>query len=232
MSALSYPVITLDGPSGSGKGTIAQLIAQRLGWNYLDSGSIYRVLALAARRHQVEHHDEAALAILASQLDVEFISDERSLTPHVTLEGDDVTQAIRHSDIGQEASTISVLPEVRRALLQRQRDFCRAPGLVTDGRDMGTVVFPDAPLKIFLSASLEERAQRRYLQLKDQGFDDSLARVVTGLAERDERDMSRSVSPLIPANDAVHVDTTGLSIEQVVKVVIDEIQKRLPGIIH
>lgn len=225
-----FPVITIDGPSGSGKGTIAQRISTRLGWHYLDSGAIYRVLALNARRHQADLSNGAELADLARRLAVVFIEDPQNHDLQVLLEGEDVTQAIRDQSCSQDASTISSLTAVREALLERQRAFCKAPGLVTDGRDMGTVVFPDAEIKIFLDASLEERAQRRYLQLKKQGFDVSLASVVKGLAERDERDINRSISPLLPAADAVHVDTTGLTIEEVIQAVLDQVRKRLPNI--
>ncbi|MGO2241555.1 MAG: (d)CMP kinase [Halomonas sp.] len=208
------PVLTIDGPGGAGKGTISCLVAERLGWHLLDSGALYRLTAQAAIKHDVAVDDEVALARLAEQLDVAFpIKDGR---PRTMLEGDDVGQIIRTEDAGGRASQVAALPLVRQALLQRQRDFCQAPGLVADGRDMGTVVFPDAPLKIFLTASADERARRRYLQLQEAGVDASLSSLLTEIQARDARDMQRSVAPLKPADDAITLDTTRLSIPEVV----------------
>ncbi len=208
------PVITLDGPGGSGKGTISRLLAERLGWHFLDSGALYRLVALAATRHGVSLGDGPALAGLARRLDAEFLVDVKG-NPVVRLEGDDVSQALRTETCGNGASKAAAIVAVREALLERQRDFAREPGLVADGRDMGTVVFPQAMLKIFLTASLEERARRRYKQLKEQGVSANLDALFRELAERDRRDAERAVAPLKPAADAVEVDTTGMSIEQV-----------------
>ncbi|HAO25366.1 MAG TPA: (d)CMP kinase, partial [Methylophaga sp.] len=170
------PVLTIDGPSGSGKGTLAQRMAEKLGWHYLDSGAIYRVLAQAALKHHIDLADETALATLAGQLDVKFLLKDGQL--QVVLEGDDVSLLIRSEQAGNAASKVAALPAVRAALLQRQRDFRQAPGLVTDGRDMGTVVFPDATFKVFLTASAEVRAERRYKQLKEKGIDSNLSDLV------------------------------------------------------
>lgn len=208
-----YPVLTIDGPSGSGKGTIAQLMAKELGWHYLDSGAIYRVLAQAALKHNVELSDEPKLAELASNLDVVFSLQQEQLS--VMLEGEDVSTLIRSEKAGNAASKVAALPAVRSALLQRQRDFCQQPGLVTDGRDMGTVVFPGAVYKVFLTASAQERAQRRYKQLKEKGIESNLSDLVTEISERDVRDTQRAVAPLTPADDALVLDSTAMGIEAV-----------------
>lgn len=211
---IEAPVITLDGPSGTGKGTICHMLANHLGWHVLDSGSIYRVLALAARYQHIDYADVEAMAKLALSLDLRFETDPHR-PPAVLLEEKDVYNLIRSEQCGQDASIIAVVPEIRQALLARQRAFAKLPGLVTDGRDMGTVVFPDAALKVYLFASAEERAKRRYFQLKDKGIHVSLAQVVEELTSRDARDSQRQHSPLKPAADAVAVDTTGLTIGQV-----------------
>lgn len=221
------PVITIDGASGTGKGVVTQRIAKQLGWKLLDSGALYRVLALAAQKHDVSFDDAFKLTELALNLDVVFISAEIGQFPRITLEGQDVTQLIRDEAIGNAASKVGALPEVRTALLARQRAFREAPGLVTDGRDMGTVVFPDAILKIFLTASPEERASRRYNQLKDMGIHANLGDLVVGLRERDKRDRERAVAPLKPAADAFCVDTDHLTIEQVVECIMTEVKKAL-----
>lgn len=207
------PVLTIDGPSGSGKGTLAQRLAENLGWNYLDSGAIYRVLAQAALKHQIDLTDETALATLAQQLEVQFVLARGQLK--VMLEGTDVSLLIRSEEAGNAASKVAAFPALRSALLQRQRDFCQPPGLVTDGRDMGTVVFPDAAYKVFLTASAEVRAERRYKQLKEKGIDSNLSDLVAEISERDERDMHREVAPLRPAEDAIILDSTQLGIEAV-----------------
>ncbi|WP_346797937.1 (d)CMP kinase [Halomonas sp. Bachu 37] len=208
------PVLTIDGPGGAGKGTISSLIAERQGWHLLDSGALYRLTAQAAIKHEVALDDEAALAELAASLDVEFpVSDG---VPQVLLEGQDVTRAIRTEAAGERASQVAALPSVRTALLQRQQGFQQPPGLVADGRDMGTVVFPQAPLKIFLTASASERARRRHLQLQEAGVDASLSSLLKEIQARDARDMQRSVAPLKPADDAITLDTTRLSIPEVV----------------
>ena len=182
------PVITIDGPSGSGKGTVAGRLAKHLGWCLLDSGALYRLLAFSARNHGVDLTNEEALKLLAAHLDVQFNVGTDDHGQRITLEGEDVTHAIRNEQIGNGASQVASLPAVRDALLQRQRAFQEPPGLVADGRDMGTVVFPDAPLKIFLTASAEERARRRYLQLKAKGDDVSLSSLLDEICARDERD--------------------------------------------
>ncbi|MFI3246433.1 MAG: (d)CMP kinase [Ferrimonas sp.] len=210
-------VITIDGPSGAGKGTICQLLAERLGWLLLDSGATFHVCALAALHHNVDLSNEDALAPLAAHLDVQFIPQADGV--RVILEGEDVTPAIRSQECADAASKIAVFPKVREALLRRQRAFRQAPGLIADGRDMGTVVFPDADAKIYLTASAEARAQRRYDQLKGKGYDVSIERLLTEIQERDYRDVNRPVAPLKPAEDALEIDTTALTIEQVVETV-------------
>lgn len=217
---MSAPVITVDGPSGSGKGTLCALLAKQLGWNLLDSGALYRLLAFAAGNHGIDLTNEEALKQLAAHLDVQFI-DKR-----IILEGEEVTDAIRNERIGAGASMVASLPAVRDALLQRQRAFQEMPGLVADGRDMGTVVFTDAPLKVFLTASAEERAQRRYLQLKAKGDDVNLASLLEEIRARDERDTQRAVAPLKPAADAIQLDSTELSIEQVLERILREVADR------
>lgn len=208
-------VLTIDGPSGSGKGTLAQRMAEKLGWHYLDSGALYRVLAQAALKHHIDLADEKALSELAEQLDVTFLLNQGQL--QVNLEGEDVSLLIRSEQAGNAASKVAAFPAVRTALLQRQRDFRQPPGLVTDGRDMGTVVFPDAAFKVFLTASAEVRAERRYKQLKEKGIDSNLSDLVAEITERDERDMRREVAPLRPAADAVILDSTQLGIEAVLE---------------
>lgn len=221
-------VITIDGPSGTGKGTVALKLAKELGWHFLDSGAIYRALALAARQEEIKPDNIDALVALAHRLHLHFeiTSQDESLT---CLNGKDVSTLIRSEQCGQDASKIAAIPAVREALLARQRGFAVQPGLVTDGRDMGTVVFPGAYLKIYLDASCEERANRRYLQLKDKKNDVSLAQVVEELAKRDARDMARAHSPLKPADDAVIIDTTNLSVAQVLDHVLHLVQMRLPA---
>lgn len=207
-------VITLDGPSGTGKGTLCHLLAEHLGWHFLDSGAIYRVFALAVTEGHLNEADMNALIELATTLPLTFQKND------IFLNGVSVHNKIRTQACGQKASQLAAIPEVRQALLARQRAFAKPPGLVTDGRDMGTVVFPDAPLKIYLYATPEARAERRYLQLKKNGKSDTLAQVVEELAERDARDMARSHSPLAPAHDAIAIDTTTLSVEEVFRQVL------------
>lgn len=208
------PVITIDGPSGAGKGTLCKALAEALQWHLLDSGAIYRVLALAALHHQVAIDSEEALVPLAAHLDVRFEVEQGQLT--VVLEGEDVSQAIRNETVGNTASQIAAFPRVREALLRRQRAFRAAPGLIADGRDMGTVVFPDAPVKIFLDASSEERAHRRMRQLQEKGFSVSFERLLSEIKERDDRDRDRTVAPLVPAADALVLDSTRLTIDEVI----------------
>ncbi len=207
------PVLTIDGPSGAGKGTVSRLVAQRLGWHFLDSGAIYRALAWAARRRGVDLNDPDAVARVAGEMDLEFICDD---DVKVLVDGEDVTDRLHTEECGRIASKIAAYPQVRRALLDKQRAFRRPPGLVADGRDMGTVVFPDAPYKVFLTASAEERARRRYLQLKAQGLDVTLDQIIKDLEERDRRDREREESPLAPARDAIVIDSSDLSIDEVV----------------
>ena len=217
-------VITIDGPVSSGKGTIARLIAVKLGWHLLDSGALYRVLGYYAQQQNVALDDAEALVRLAKTLPVRFIEREGDVL--VLLDGEDVSRIIRHEQVGELASQVAVLQPVRDALLARQRDFAEPPGLVADGRDMGTVVFTDAPLKIYLTASAEERARRRFEQLKEKGFNATLATLVEDIRIRDERDMNRDVAPLRPATDAVTVDSTSLSIDQVVDRILSEALNR------
>jgi CMP/dCMP kinase len=213
-------IVTIDGPSGSGKGTISRVLAKRLGWHLLDSGALYRLVAVAGSRTGTAPEDREAHARLAATMDVAF-----GVDPHgeelVTLDGRDVTAEVRSEVAGQGASRVAAWPVVREALLERQRAFAQAPGVVADGRDMGTVVFPHADLKIFLTASPEERAQRRYKQLKDKGSGVSLPALSREIAERDLRDSTRAVAPLKPAPDARVIDSTGLSIEAVVGRVLE-----------
>ena len=210
---INIPVLTIDGPSGSGKGTVAQLIAKDLGWHYLDSGALYRVLAKACTKHGVELSDESSVSTLAKNLDVVFLFKNGEL--EVLLEGQNVSTLIRSEQTGNAASKVAALPLVRSALLERQHHFRQLPGLVTDGRDMGTVVFPDAPYKIFLNASAEVRAQRRHKQLKEKGIGSNISDLINEISERDERDRNRRVAPLRPATDAIQLDSTSLGIENV-----------------
>ncbi len=223
---INAPVITIDGPSGSGKGTIAGLLAKQLGWNLLDSGALYRLLAFAAGNHGVDLTNEEAMKLLAAHLDVQFIVAGDGHGQCIILEGEEVTDLIRNEQVGAGASQVASLSAVREALLQRQQAFQEMPGLVADGRDMGTVVFPDAPLKIFLTASAEERARRRYLQLKAKGDDVNLASLLDEIQARDERDTQRAVAPLKPAADAILLDSTELSIEQVLERILSEVANR------
>jgi len=221
----NVPVLTIDGPGGAGKGTVCQLVAQKLGWHLLDSGALYRLTALAAEKHGVDLNNEESVAVLAKHLDVQFIPHESGFMQTI-LEGEDVSLDIRTEYVAGNASKVAALPAVREALLFRQRDFAQAPGLVADGRDMGTVVFSDAPFKIYLTASAEERAKRRFLQLKEKGIEGDLTSILDEIVQRDERDMNRKVAPLKPALDALVVESTNMSIEQVLDVVMTELERK------
>ncbi|MGB5470152.1 MAG: (d)CMP kinase [Woeseiaceae bacterium] len=214
------PVIAIDGPSGSGKGTIAHRVAKALGWHLLDSGALYRLVALSASKAGVALDDAAALARIAGALDVQFDSNEDG-SERIWLDGEDLSNEVRKEETGAGASAVAAVPAVRDALLARQRAFRQPPGLVADGRDMGTHVFADAPLKIYLTASAEERARRRHKQLKDKGMDVSLAALSRDIEYRDRRDSERSVAPLRPAEDARILDSSGQSIEAVTQTVLD-----------
>jgi cytidylate kinase len=218
--AQSVPVLTIDGPSGSGKGTIARRVASALGWHLLDSGALYRLVALDAGHNGVDLDDIGGLARLAENLDAEFLTAADG-GEKIMLRGVDVTAEVRAEETGIGASTVAVLPAVRDALMARQRAFRQAPGLVADGRDMGTQVFADAALKVFLTASADERAKRRHKQLKDKGIDVSLAAVSRDIVDRDRRDSERSVAPLKPAEDARILDSSGKPIEEVTQIVLD-----------
>ena len=224
------PVIAIDGFSGTGKGTIASHIANWLGWHLLDSGALYRIMAVAAKKYQLALDDGQGIANIAKSLDFLFQQPKPGEDIRIIFEGDDISQKIRTEECGNSASCVAMLPQVRLALLERQRQFKQSPGLVADGRDMGTVVFTDAPLKIWLLASDEERAKRRYKQLKQKGFDVNLPRLAVDIAERDTRDSQRTISPLKPADDAILVDTTKMEISEVIKKIETLVQETLPDI--
>lgn len=222
---MTVPVITIDGPSASGKGTLSRMVSETLGWSMLDSGALYRLVALAAINNGVDAENVAEVAQLALDLDVEFVS--TSEETRILLDGQDVGESIRTETCGNMASKVAAIPEVRQALLERQRAFQSGPGLVADGRDMGTVVFPDAVLKIFLTATAQERAKRRHKQLKEKGINVSLGDLFDEIAERDQRDSSRSAAPLQAAKDAVHLDTTDITAEEAARQIIELYQTRV-----
>ena len=226
MKKLAVPVLAIDGPSGSGKGTLAQMLARHLGWHLLDSGALYRIVGLAAVERGVDLDDEAGLTSVAEHLHVEFAATAPGEPAAVILEGRDISLAVRSEQAGYYASRVAVFGAVRAALLARQRAFARAPGLVADGRDMGTEVFRDAPLKIFLTASAEERAQRRYKQLMNKGESVNLAALLEDIRARDRRDSERAVAPLKPAPDALVIDSTQLAIEAVFQQVLQWSKER------
>jgi cytidylate kinase len=218
---MNVPVIAIDGPSASGKGTIAKRVAQALGFHYLESGALYRLVALLALRQGLS--DEAALAQAAEHMDVAFSGDE------IMLEDQEVSHHIRHEAVGNRASEVAKMPQVRQALLKRQRAFREPPGLVADGRDMGTVVFPDAAFKVFLTASPQVRAERRYKQLIEKGISANLRALSHDLEERDARDRNRAVAPLIPAPDSQVLDSSALSIDAVVARILQQYEGRISG---
>jgi CMP/dCMP kinase len=219
----AVPVVAIDGPSGSGKGTIGRLLAHKLSWHYLDSGALYRLVALAALNRHIDLSDAAALAVAATSLRVRFASGAGG--DRVYLDNDDVSADLRTERAGDAASKVAVIPEVRAALLQRQRDFAVPPGLVADGRDMGTVVFPDAKLKVVLTASAEARAMRRHKQLKEKGIDVSLPDLSWDIAQRDARDANRTVAPFRAAADAHVIDSTSLTPEEVVAHILQRLER-------
>jgi len=218
---MTVPVLTIDGPSGAGKGTISRLVAKKLGWNYLDSGSIYRSLAIALLQQGIDLADEAAIVKVAETMDLAFECGDELV---VKLNGADITPQLGLETTGNTASIIAALPEVRRVLLQKQQNFRQLPGLVADGRDMGTVVFPDATSKVFLTASAEERARRRYKQLKEKGIDANLSRLTLDIEERDRRDSERATAPLAMAENALYIDSSSMSITAVVEEVLNLIR--------
>ena len=220
---MNIPVLTFDGPSGAGKGTVSRAVAKQLGWNYLDSGSIYRSLAIASLKQGINIEDVNVVVKVAEALSLEFECGDELI---VKLDGKDITAELPFEETGNTASIIAAYPEVRTVLLQKQKDFRQQPGLVADGRDMGTTVFPDAAVKIFLTASAEERADRRYKQLINKGESVSLAALLEDIKARDERDSSRSASPLVPAEDAILLDSTSMSIEEVLSFVSNAVEKK------
>lgn len=227
---MSVPVVTVDGPSGSGKGSLCQMLAKQLGWHLLDSGALYRIVGLAAERHGVDFNDAEALGQLAASLDVAFLPGAAGEPAKVILEGDDISDQVRTETTGELASKVAVHTPVRQALKGLQHSFAKAPGLIADGRDMGTEIFPDAPVKVFLTASAEERAQRRYKQLLDKGESVNLAALLEDIKLRDERDMNRTVAPLRPADDAQELDTTAMSIDEVFQKVLSLVKAQVAGV--
>ncbi|WP_456372599.1 (d)CMP kinase [Thiolapillus sp.] len=223
MNEKAIPVLTIDGPSGSGKGTVAARVAEELGWHVLDSGALYRLTGLAARKAGVDFADHAAVAAIARNLPARFEGGR------VFLGDEEVTLEIRSETAGNDASKVAAIPEVRAALLDWQRGYAKPPGLVADGRDMGTVVFPEAQVKIFLDASAGERARRRYKQLKDKGIDVNLTGLIAEIEERDRRDRNRSVAPLAPADDALRIDSTSMNIDEVVNLVLQAVSRAGSG---
>ena len=219
----ALPVITIDGPSGSGKGTVTQRVAAQLGWRVLDSGALYRLVGFAVDQRAIGFEDENKIRKIAEELDVEFKDGK------IFLDSREVTDLIRTEGAGNNASKVAAMPGVRAALLDWQRGYAQPPGLVADGRDMGTTVFPTAGVKIFLTASAAERAQRRYKQLKEKGLPANLAALTTEIEERDARDRSRAASPLVPAADAIVIDSTALSIEDVVETVLQNARRVYPA---
>lgn len=218
---MSVPVLTIDGPSGAGKGTVSRAVAKKLGWHYLDSGSIYRSLAIAALKKHADLENEALIVDIAQSIALEFECNDELI---VRLDGEDITAQLGLESTGNAASIVAALPEVRRVLLQKQKDFKRFPGLVADGRDMGTVVFPEAENKVFLTASAAERANRRYKQLIEKGIDANLVQIINEIEERDRRDMERQTAPLAMANDALYIDSSDMTLASVIEEVLNLIR--------
>ncbi|MCK9397659.1 MAG: (d)CMP kinase [Methylobacter sp.] len=218
---MTVPVLTIDGPSGAGKGTVSRAVAKKLGWNYLDSGSIYRSLAIAALKQHVDLENEVGIVDIALAMTLEFDCGDELV---VKLNGEDITAQLGLESTGNAAAIIAAFPEVRRVLLQKQKDFKLLPGLVADGRDMGTVVFPDAEYKVFLTASAVERAKRRYKQLIEKGNDANLAQITNEIEERDRRDMERKTAPLAMANDALYIDSSDMTLDAVIEEVVNLIR--------
>ncbi|MGZ8151991.1 MAG: (d)CMP kinase [Methylovulum sp.] len=215
---MHVPVLTIDGPSGAGKGTVSRLVAKKLGWNYLDSGSIYRSLAIALSQQSIDSADITEIVKVAKAMQLEFICGDELI---VKLNGKDITNQLAFEGTGKVASIIAALPSVREALLQKQKDFRMQPGLVADGRDMGTVVFPDAENKVFLTASAAKRAERRYKQLIEKGIDANLPRLLADIEERDRRDTERAAAPLAMASDALYIDSSEMTVDAVIAEVLN-----------
>jgi CMP/dCMP kinase len=220
---MHIPILTIDGPSGAGKGTVSRIVAKKLGWNYLDSGSIYRSLAIAILQKNVDLTNENEILQIAQTLDLAFECDDELV---VKLNGEDITAQLGTEVTGNVASIVAAFPEVRQVLLQKQKDFKKPPGLVADGRDMGTVVFPDADIKVFLTASASERAERRYKQLMEKGIDVSIQRITREIEERDCRDKGRKIAPLVQADDALYIDSSAMTIDAVIDQVLSLVPQR------
>jgi CMP/dCMP kinase len=220
---MHIPVLTIDGPSGAGKGTVSRIVAKKLGWNYLDSGSIYRSLAIALLQRNVDLTNETGILDTAQTLDLAFECNDGLI---VKLNGADITAQLGTEATGNVASIVAAIPEVRQVLLQKQKDFKRPPGLVADGRDMGTVVFPDADIKVYLTASVEERADRRYKQLIEKGIDVNILRITREIEERDCRDKGRKTAPLAQAEDALFIDSSAMTIDAVIAQVLSLVPQR------